>query len=290
MTQKASGQCTGHWISALTYGTPQIITETAPTKSLLPVFQRKTGTRFFLLQSLQQENSIPGDPTSPPVIDNSPEWIREAVDLSLKRLQTDHIDLYYLHRYNPEWPIEETIGVMADLVQEGKVKYLGVSNTSADELRRANAVHPIAALQSEYSLIFRDAEQNVLPVARELGITYVPYSPLARGIFLEDFELKTLEVNDFRRSNPRFQEPHYTNNRNLANAIRDIAESKNISSTQLILAWLLNKNEDMIPIPGTKRVKYLEENAGAADIVLTVEEIRTIEAITSSYPDIGEQY
>lgn len=246
--------------------------------------------KIFLATKFAARNSIPGDPTSPPVIDNSPEWIREAVDLSLSRLGTEYIDLYYLHRYNPQWPIEETIGIMADLVQQGKVKYLGVSNTSADELRRANAVHPIAALQSEYSLIFRDAEQDVLPVARELGITYVPYSPLARGIFLENFVLETLEANDFRRSNPRFQEPHYTNNRHLASAIQEIAKDKNISSTQLILAWLLNKNEDMIPIPGTKRVSYVEENAGAAEIALTDEEIRTIEAIASSYPNTGEQY
>lgn len=246
--------------------------------------------KIFLATKFAARNSIPGDPTSPPVIDNSPEWIREAVDLSLKRLQTDYIDLYYLHRYSPQWPIEETIGVMAELVQQGKVKYLGVSNTSADELRRANAVHPIAALQSEYSLIFRNAEQDVLPMARALGISYVPYSPLARGIFLENFELGTLETNDFRRSNPRFQEPYYSNNRNLAKAIETIAHSKNITITQLILAWLLNKNEDMVPIPGTKRVKYLQENAAAAEVVLTDEEIKIIEDVASKYPDTGEQY
>lgn len=179
---------------------------------------------------------------------------------------------------------------MADLVQQGKVKYLSISNTSADELRRANAVHPIAALQSEYSLIFRAAEQDVLPVARELGITYVPYSPLARSIFLEDFELETLEANDFRRSNPRFQEPHYTNNRHLGSAIQEIAKDKGIISMQLILAWLLNKNEDMIPIPETKRVQFVEENAGAAEIELSDEDIKTIEAIAINYPDTGEQY
>ncbi|MNR00078.1 General stress protein 69 [compost metagenome] len=205
-------------------------------------------------------------------------------------MKTDHIDLYYLHRYNPQWPIEETIGVMADLVKQGKVKYLGVSNTSADELRRANAVYPITALQSEYSLIFRNAEQDVLPVARELGIAFIPYSPLARGIFQEDFNLEALETNDFRRSNPRFQEPHYTNNRNLASTIKQIAKSKSISCTQLILAWLLNRNEDMIPIPGTKRVHYVEENARATEIVLTDEDMRTIEGIASSYPNTGEQY
>ena len=246
--------------------------------------------KIFLATKFAARNSIPGDPKSPPMIDNSPEWIREAVDLSLKILQTDHIDLYYLHRYNPQWPIEEIIGIMMDLVQQGKVKYLGVSNTSANELRRANAIHLIAALQSEYSLIFRDAEKDVLPVAREPGITFVTYSPLARGVFLEDFKLEASELNDFRRFNPRFRELHYTNNRHLESAIQEITKDKGISSTQLILAWLLNKNDDMIPIPGTKRVRYVEENAGTSEIVLTDEEIRTIEAIASNYPDAGEQY
>lgn len=247
--------------------------------------------KVFLATKFSVRNIVPTDPKAPPfIIDNSPEWIREAVELSLKRLKTDYIDLYYLHRYNPQWPIEETIGVMADLVKEGKVKYLGVSNTSADELRRANAVHPIAAIQSEYSLIFRNAEQDVLPMARELGITYVPFSPLARGIFSENFDLETLDANDFRRTNSRSQEPYYTNNRNLARAIKEIAEDKNISATQLILAWLLNKNQDMIPIPGTKRVNYLEENAVASNVILSEEEIQNIETIAEKYPNTGEQF
>src|SRR5690606_34343683 len=168
--------------------------------------------KVFLATKFGARNSILNDPTSNPVIDNSPEWIRTAIELSLKRLKTDYIDLYYLHRYNPEWALEDTIGIMSELVEQGKVKYLGVSNLTGEELRRANAVHPIAAIQSEYSLLFRQAEKEVLPVANELGITFIPYSPLARGIFSENFVLDNLEENDFRRSNPRFQEPHFENN------------------------------------------------------------------------------
>jgi len=247
-------------------------------------------SKIVLATKFAARNSIPNDPSSPPVIDNSPEWIRQAADESLQRLQTDYIDLYYLHRYNPQWLLEETIGIMAELVQRGKVKHLGVCNLTANELRRANAVHPIAAIQSEYSLLFREAEKEVLPVAKELGITFVPYAPLVRGIFSENFELKTLEPNDFRLSNPRFQEPHYTNNRNLARAIHQIAQEKKINATQLSLAWILNKHADMIPIPGTKKVKYLEENAAAVNVDLSEDDIKAIEEIVAKYPDTGEQY
>ncbi|WP_449397575.1 aldo/keto reductase [Chryseobacterium wanjuense] len=246
--------------------------------------------KVFLATKFGAKNSIPNDPTSKPVIDNSPEWIRTAIELSLKRLKTDYIDLYYLHRYNPEWALEDTIGIMSELVEQGKVKYLGVSNLTGEELRRANAVHPIAAIQSEYSLLFRQAEKEVLPVANELGITFIPYSPLARGIFSENFVLDNLEENDFRRSNPRFQESYFENNRNLAAEIQHIAQEKSITATQLILAWLLNKNKDMIPIPGTKRIKYLEENATAANILLNDDELKTIESIAEKYPNTGEQY
>lgn len=260
-------------------------------EELISTVLKNNRDKIFLATKFAVRSVIPtAENPMPFAIDNSPEWIRDAVDLSLKRLKTDYIDLYYLHRYNPQWPIEETIGVMADLVKQGKIKHLGVSNTTAEELQRANAVHPITAIQSEYSLIFRDAEKEVLPMARKLGTSYVPFSPLARGIFFENFELETLEQDDFRRSNPRFKEPHYTNNRNLAKAINEIAADKNISSTQLTLAWLLNKNQDMIPIPGTKRIKYLEDNAAAANVVLTNDEIDNIELITSKYPNIGEQY
>lgn len=247
-------------------------------------------SKVFLATKFAARNSIPNDPTSPPVVDNSPEWIRQAVEMSLKRLQTDYIDLYYLHRYNPAWPLEQTIGIMAELVQEGKVKYLGVCNLTATELQRANAVHPISAIQSEYSLLFREAEKEVLSMAAELEITFVPYAPLVRGIFSENFDLDHLETGDFRRNNPRFQEPHYTNNRNLAKAIHQIALNNNISATQLALAWILNKQKDMMPIPGTKKVKYLEENAATVEVVLSKDEIKAIEHIAARHPHIGEQY
>ncbi len=244
----------------------------------------------FLATKFAARNSIPNDPASAPVLDNSPEWIRKAVDLSLQRLGTDHIDLYYLHRYDPRWPLEETIGIMAELVAQGKVKHLGVCNLTADELRRAHAVHPIAAIQSEYSLLFRGAEDEVLPMARELGVTFVPYAPLVRGIFSESFELGGLEKDDFRRSNPRFQEPHYTNNRNLAASVSGIAKERGISATQLALAWILNRQPDMVPIPGTKKPRYLEENAAAAAIVLTEREVDEMESLVGKYPDTGGQY
>jgi len=244
----------------------------------------------FLATKFAARNSIPNDPSSAPMLDNSPEWIREAVDLSLKRLGTDHIDLYYLHRYDPRWPLEETIGVMAELVTQGKVKNLGVCNLSAEQLQRAHAVHPIAAIQSEYSLLFRGAETEVLPMARMLGVTFVPYAPLVRGIFYENFDLDHLEKSDFRRSNPRFREPHYTNNRNLAMGISRIAKDLEITTTQLVLAWILNRQPDMVPIPGTKKIKYLNENAAAVGIGLTGEEMTAIEKIVSRYPDTGEQY
>ncbi len=251
---------------------------------------KENRSKIFLATKFAARNSVFNDPTSPPVIDNSPEWIREAVEMSLKRLKTDHIDLYYLHRYNPAWPLEQTIGIMAELVQQGKVKYLGVCNLTATELQRANAVHPIAAIQSEYSLLFREAEKEVLSTAKKLGITFVPYAPLVRGIFSESFELDHLEAGDFRRNNPRFQEPHYTNNRKLAQAIHQIARENKISATQLVLAWILNKHPEMIPIPGTQKVKYLKENAATVDISLSQDEIKAIEDVAAEFPNTGDQY
>jgi aryl-alcohol dehydrogenase-like predicted oxidoreductase len=251
---------------------------------------KKNRDKIFLATKFAARDSIPGDPTSPPRIDNSPEWVREAVELSLKRLETDYIDLYYLHRYAPQWPIEETIGVMSELAKEGKVRYLGVSEVSSDILRRANNIHPISALQSEYSLLFRDVEKDILPTTRELGVTFVPYSPLGRGIFSENFDITSLEEGDFRLSNPRFQGEHFENNRKLAKAVGEMAHGKNITAIQLILAWLLNKNEDIIPIPGTKKVKYLESNAISVDIVLTEKEISELEEIAAMYPNIGDRY
>jgi len=247
-------------------------------------------SKIFLATKFAARDSVPGDVTSPPTIDNSPEWIIKAVDLSLRRLKADYIDLYYLHVYNPQWPLEETIGVMSGLVKSGKVKYLGVSNLSAEDLRKAHSVHPIAAIQNEYSLLHREDERAVLPTARELGISYVAYSPISRGIFSEKFDINSTEETDWRRFNSRFKGEHYENNRQIAHGISEIAKRRNITASQLSLAWLLNKHQDMIPIPGTKKVKYIEENSMATDIILSNEEIAEIEAMAAKFPNVGAKF
>lgn len=222
--------------------------------------------------------------------DGSPEWIKKAVDFSLQRLNIDEIDLYYAHRVDPNIPVEETVGAMADLVTAGKVKYLGLSEASAESIRKANKIHPITALQSEYSLLTRDVEREVLPVIRELGITLVPYSPLARGLFSNINEAQNFTDEDFRKSLPRYQEAYLENNRNLAKEINEFAASKGVKGTQLALAWVLNQGEDIIPIPGTKRIQYLEENIAAANIELSPSDLETIDAILKKYPNVGERY
>ena len=171
--------------------------------------------------------------------DGSPEWIRQAVDNSLQRLRIDTIDLYYAHRIDPNVPVEETVGAMAELVKAGKVRYLGLSEASAESIRKANAIHPIAALQSEYSLLTRDVEESILPVVRELGISLVPYSPLARGLFNNINEVQQLEDSDFRKSLPRYQEAYLENNKSLAKELNELAASKGITGSQLALAWVL---------------------------------------------------
>jgi len=222
--------------------------------------------------------------------DGSPEWIKKAVDLSLQRLKIDEIDLYYAHRVDPNIPVEETVGAMADLVKAGKVKYLGLSEASAESIRKAHKIHPITALQSEYSLLTKDVEREILPVIRELGITLIPYSPLARGLFSNINEAQNFTDEDFRKSLPRYQEKYLENNRNLAQEINDFAASKGVKGTQLALAWVLNQGEDIIPIPGTKRIQYLEENIGAAKIELSESDLKTIDSILNKYPDVGERY
>lgn len=222
--------------------------------------------------------------------DGSPEWIKKAVDLSLQRLKIDEIDLYYAHRVDPNIPVEETVGAMADLVKAGKVKYLGLSEASAESIRKAHKIHPITALQSEYSLLTKDVEREVLAVIRELGITLVPYSPLARGLFSNINEAQNFTDEDFRKSLPRYQEKYLENNRNLAQEINDFAASKGVKGTQLALAWVLNQGEDIIPIPGTKRIQYLEENIEATKIELSESDLKTIDSILKKYPDVGERY
>jgi aryl-alcohol dehydrogenase-like predicted oxidoreductase len=214
--------------------------------------------------------------------DNTPEYARAAVDRSLARLKVDTIDLYYLHRRDPDVPIEETVGAMGELVTAGKVRYLGLSEVNADTLRRAHAVHPITALQSEYSLFNRDFATSVLPVALELGIGVVPYSPVGRGLLTGDLAtLRNLSEDDFRRDLPQFQGENLGRNIALAERVHDIATTLGVTPVQVALAWLLAQDEHVVPIPGTKRVRYLEENAGAAAVTLTPDQLARI---TSSVP------
>lgn len=222
--------------------------------------------------------------------DGSPEWIRKAVDLSLQRLKIDTIDLYYAHRVDPNVPVEETVGAMAELVKAGKVKYIGLSEASAESIRKANKIHPIAALQSEYSILTKDVEKEILPTIRELGISLVPYSPLARGLFTNIYDVQNLGDDDFRKSLPRYQQEYLENNTKLANEINELAASKGVKGTQLALAWVLNQGDDIIPIPGTKRIKYLEENIAAVNIELSQSDLDAIDAILKKYPNVGERY
>ncbi|THF87383.1 aldo/keto reductase [Deinococcus sp. KSM4-11] len=212
-------------------------------------------------------------------VNGRPEYVRQAVEASLKRLNTEYIDLYYLHRVDPQTPIEDTVGAMAQLVQEGKVRALGLSEAGSDTLRRASAIHPISAVQSEYSLWTRDPEDGVLATCRELGIGFVPYSPLGRG-FLSGTVTSPddLEPGDMRRNHPRFQGENFQKNLDVVTEIRRIAAEKGVTPSQLALAWVLAQGQDIVPIPGTKRVGYLEENLGALDVILTPDDLARIDA------------
>jgi len=223
-------------------------------------------------------------------IDGSPEYIKQAVEGSLRRLKIETIDLYYAHRVDPATPIEETVGAMADLVKRGKVRYLGLSECSPESLRKAYTVHPIAALQNEYSLLTRDIEKEMLPLTKELGVTLVSFSPLSRGLVTNTLNVGTLEENDFRKNLPRYSGEHLENNQKLASEFGALAASKKITPAQLALAWVLAQGDNIIPIPGTKRRKYLEENAGAADVILSHEHIEEIEGLLKKYPNIGPRY
>jgi aryl-alcohol dehydrogenase-like predicted oxidoreductase len=211
------------------------------------------------------------------VIDGSPEYVREACDASLQRLGTEHIDLYYQHRVDPNTPIEETVGAMAELVQAGKVRYIGLSEASAETIRRAHAVHPITAVQTEYSLWTRDVEQEILPTLQELGIALVAYSPLGRGFLSGRFSsTEELEDGDYRRHGPRFTGENLQQNLLLVEVVRELAAERAITPGQLALAWVLSRWKHVVPIPGTKRVAYLEENLAAADVQLSEAEAREI--------------
>ena len=225
-------------------------------------------------------------------ISGKPEYVRSACDASLKRLGVDHIDLYYQHRVDPQTPIEDTVGAMAELVKAGKVKYLGLSEASPATIRRAHKVHPITALQTEYSLWERHAEAAIIPAVRELGIGFVPYSPLGRGFLTGTITKKTdLGDKDARAQRyPRFEGENFEKNQVLVERVRAIAGRKGVTPGQLALAWVLAKGEDLVPIPGTKRRKYLEENAAAAEIKLTPGEIAELEAAVPQNEISGERY
>ncbi|QYO64013.1 aldo/keto reductase [Leptolyngbya sp. 7M] len=224
-------------------------------------------------------------------VNGRPEYVRQACDASLQRLGADYIDLYYQHRVDPNVPIEDTIGAMAELVQQGKVRYLGLSEASVATIRRAHAVHPITALQSEYSLWSRDPEDEILPTLRQLGIGFVPYSPMGRGFLSgkitspDDFA-----ADDFRRTQPRFQGENFAKNLQLVEQVKAIASQKGVTPGQLALAWLLAQGQDIVPIPGTKRREYLEENVGAVAIELTPAELAQIDQVVPKQAAAGKRY
>jgi aryl-alcohol dehydrogenase-like predicted oxidoreductase len=225
-------------------------------------------------------------------ISGRPEYVRQSVEGSLKRLGIDTIDLYYQHRVDPDTPIEETVGAMSRLVEEGKVRYLGLSEASVESLRRASEVHPITALQSEYSLWTRDVEENeVLKACRELGIGFVAYSPLGRGFLSGEIKrFEDLAEDDYRRHSPRFQGENFTQNMNLVERVKEIALEKGITASQLAIAWTLAQGGDIVPIPGTKRRKYLESNAAAVDVELTAEDLKRIDEVFPKDAAAGTRY
>ena len=216
--------------------------------------------------------------------------MRKAIEASLRRLKIETIDLYYAHRIDPNVPVEEMVGAMSELVKEGKVRYLGLSEASAESIRRAHAVHPISALQSEYSLLTRDVENGILQTCKELNISFIPFSPLARGLVTNTISRDVLPENDMRRTLPRFDEQHWDNNAQLAQAFAELATAKNCSPAQLALAWVLAQGENIIPIPGSKRRKYLIDNAGAVDVNLSHADLQDIENLLAKYPNTGPRY
>jgi aryl-alcohol dehydrogenase-like predicted oxidoreductase len=237
----------------------------------------------------RMDGAVPGDMSTTGPLDGSAEHVRSSIDGSLRRLGTDYVDLYYQHRVDPSVEIEETVGAMAELVEAGKIRHIGLSEAAPETIRRAHAVHPITALQTEYSLWSRDPEPEILPTCRELGIGFVPYSPLGRGFLADRFSSPDeIPEGDFRRDNPRFQRENWERNQGLAAKVREVAEEKRVTPAQLALAWVLARGEDIVPIPGTKRRQYLEENAAAVEVELTGEDLARID---EELPEpAGERY
>ena len=227
----------------------------------------------------RMDDATPGDMSTIGPPDGSPEHVRKSIDGSLQRLGTDHVDLYYQHRVDPNVPIEDTVGAMAELVEAGKVRHIGLSEAAPETIRRAQAVHPITAVQTEYSLWTRDPEAEVIPTCRELGIGFVPYSPLGRGFLSGRFTSPDdLDEDDFRRHGPRFTGENLEANLAVAAKVKEIATEKGITPAQLAIAWILAQGDDLVPIPGTKRRTYLEQNVGAVDVELTEEDLAHINA------------
>jgi aryl-alcohol dehydrogenase-like predicted oxidoreductase len=224
-------------------------------------------------------------------VSGKPDYVRSACEASLRRLGVSHIDLYYQHRVDPEVPIEDTVGAMSELVKAGKVRFLGLSEAAPQTIRRAHKVHPITALQTEYSLWSRDVEEEILPTVRELGIGFVAYSPLGRGFLSGRFKRpEDIPEGDFRRNNPRFMGENFQRNLRLVGRVEEIAREKKVTPSQLALAWVLAQGKDIVPIPGTKHRKYLEENVGALSVKLTPEDLRRIEEIAPRGVTAGERY
>jgi aryl-alcohol dehydrogenase-like predicted oxidoreductase len=239
--------------------------------------------------SRRLDDAVPGDMSTVGPQDGSAEHVRRSIEGSLARLGTDYVDLYYQHRVDPNVPIEETVGAMAELVAEGSVRHLGLSEAAPETIRRANAVHPITALQTEYSLWSRDPEPEILPTCRELGIGFVPYAPLGRGFLAGRFSsTDELAENDFRRHGPRFTGANLEANLKLASTVKEIAAENHITPAQLAIAWVLAQGDNLVPIPGTKRREYLEQNARSTDIELTPDDLARIDAEVS--PPAGERY
>jgi len=233
------------------------------------------------------------DPTNPNIrgVSGKPDYVKKSCEASLKRLGVEHIDLYYQHRVDPDTPIEETVGALAELVKEGKIRHIGLSEAGVNTLRRAVKVHPIAALQTEYSLWTRDPEQEILATCRELGIGFVAYSPLGRGFLTGQFKkFEDLAADDYRRLSPRFQGENFQKNLGLVKKVEEIARKKRCQPSQLALAWVLAQGDDIVPIPGTKRRKYLEENAAAVDLKLTPDDLHRLNEVFPSGAASGLRY